>query len=150
MCESLPNHQRRNQPSPPFGLIVGRFLGGPDQTPIQHLERRTLMFTRIVECTVRPDKKDEIQQRLRNEVLPLLQKQPGFVDEITLASEQDPERMVAISFWKTREDAERYHRETFPKVQDILKTSLKSSPKVETYNVQDSTAHRIAAGRAAA
>jgi len=108
------------------------------------------MFTRIVECTVRPDKKDEIQQRLRNEVLPLLQKQPGFVDEITLASEQDPERMVAISFWKTREDAERYHRETFPKVQDILKTSLKSSPKVETYNVQDSTAHRIAAGRAAA
>ncbi len=108
------------------------------------------MFTRIVECTVKPDKKDEIQQRLRNEVLPLLQKQPGFVDEITLASEHEPERMVAISFWKTREDAERYHRETFPKVQDILKASLKSSPKVETYNVEDSTAHRIAAGRAAA
>lgn len=29
------------QPSPPFGLIVSRILGGPDPT-IQHLERRTL------------------------------------------------------------------------------------------------------------
>lgn len=108
------------------------------------------MFTRIVECSVKPDKKDEMQQRLRNEILPLLQKQPGFVDEITLASEHDPERMVAISFWKTREDAERYHRETFPRIQEILKTALKGSPRVETYNVEDSTAHRIAAGRAAA
>jgi len=107
------------------------------------------MFTRIVECTVKPDKKDEIQQRLRNEVLSLLQKQPGFVDEVTLLSEHDPERMVAISFWKTREDAERYHRETFPRVQDIIKPALKNPPKVETYNVEDSTIHRIAAGKAA-
>jgi heme-degrading monooxygenase HmoA len=108
------------------------------------------MFTRIVECTVRPDKKDELQQRIRNEILPLLQKQPGFVDEVGLVSDHDPERMVAISFWKTREDAERYHRETFPRVQDILKSSLKTPPKVETYNVEESTIHRIAAGRAAA
>ena len=107
------------------------------------------MFTRIVECTVKPDKRDELQQRLRNEILPLLQKQPGFVDEITLVSEHDSERMVAISFWKTREDAERYHRETFPRVHDLLKPVLKSQPQVETYNVQDSTAHRIAAGKAA-
>jgi heme-degrading monooxygenase HmoA len=107
------------------------------------------MFTRIVECTVKPDKKDEMQQRLRNEILPMLQKQPGFVDEITLSSSHDPERVVAISFWKTREDAERYHRETFPRIQDILKASLKTSLKVETYNVEDSTTHRIAAGKAA-
>ena len=107
------------------------------------------MFTRIVECTVKPDKRDEIQQRLRNEILPLLQKQPGFVDEVGLASEHDPERMVAISFWKTREDAERYHRDTFPRVQDIAKPYLKGPMKVETYNVEESTIHRIAAGKAA-
>jgi len=108
------------------------------------------MFTRIVECTVKPDKKEEMQQRLRNEVLPLLQKQPGFVDEVGLTSDHDPERMVAISFWKTREDAERYQRETFPRVQDTLKTCLKGSLKIETYNVEESTIHRIAAGKAAA
>ncbi|HLX77071.1 MAG TPA: antibiotic biosynthesis monooxygenase [Terriglobales bacterium] len=107
------------------------------------------MFTRIVECTVKPEKKDEMQQRLRNEILPLLQKQPGFVDEVGLASEHDPERMVAISFWKTREDAERYHRDTFSRVQDIVKPYLKGPIKVETYNVEESTIHRIAAGKAA-
>lgn len=107
------------------------------------------MFTRIVECTVKPEKKDEMQQRLRNEILPLLQKQPGFVDEVSLVSEHDPGRLIAISFWKTREDAERYHRETFPHIQDMIKSALRTSPKVETYNVEDSTIHRIAAGKAA-
>ena len=107
------------------------------------------MFTRIVECTVKPEKRDEMTQRVRNEVLPLLQKQPGFVDELSLSSEHDPERMVAISFWKTREDAERYNRENFSRVQEIVKPYLKGSLRVETYNVEDSTIHRIAAGKAA-
>jgi heme-degrading monooxygenase HmoA len=107
------------------------------------------MFTRIVECTVRPDKRDEMIQRVRNEILPLLQKQPGFVDEVSLASEHDPERLVAISFWRTREDAEHYHRENFSRVQETLKSYLKGSLRVETYNVEDSTIHRIAAGKAA-
>ena len=107
------------------------------------------MFTRIVECTVKPEKRNELLQRLRNEILPLLQKQPGFVDEVGLVSEHDPERMVAISFWKTREDAERYHRDNFPRVQDIVKSYLEGSMKVETYNVEESTIHRIAAGKAA-
>ncbi len=46
------------------------------------------MFTRIVECHVKPEKKDEFNNKLRSEVLPILQKQPGFVDLIALASER--------------------------------------------------------------
>jgi len=34
-------------------------------------------------------------------------------------------------------------------VQDILKPLLKTQPEVETFNVEDSTIHRIAAGKAA-
>lgn len=56
---------------------------------------------------------------------------------------------MAISFWKTREDAERHHRENFSRIQDVVKPYLKGSIKVETYNVEDSTIHRIAAGKAA-
>ena len=51
------------------------------------------MFARIVESTVKPEKRDELQQRVRNEILPVLQKQPGFVDSVGLVSEHDPERM---------------------------------------------------------
>ena len=108
------------------------------------------MFTRIVECRIRPEQRETANQTLRQQILPLLQKQTGFVDELALISETDPERLVAISLWKSKEDAERYQRETFPKVADTLKPLLKSSPKVETYNVEDSTIHRIAAGKAAA
>jgi heme-degrading monooxygenase HmoA len=107
------------------------------------------MFARIVESTVKPEKRDELQQRVRNEILPLLQKQPGFVDTVGLASEDDAERMVSISFWKTREDAERHHRENFSRIQDVVKPYLKGPLKVESYNVEESTIHRIAAGKAA-
>jgi quinol monooxygenase YgiN len=107
------------------------------------------MFARIVESTVRIDKRDEMQQRLRTEILALLQKQPGFVDEVSLLSDHDAEHMVAISFWKTREDAERHHRENFSRIQDMVKPYLKGPIKVETYNVEESTIHRIAAGKAA-
>jgi len=54
------------------------------------------MFTRIVECQVKPNKRDELKDRLRSEVLPLLQKQPGFVDLIGLVSENDPDKIVSM------------------------------------------------------
>ena len=63
------------------------------------------MFTRIVECRVKPDKRDDFNNKLRNDVLPILQKQPGFVDLIGLTSESDAERVISVSFWKNKEDA---------------------------------------------
>ena len=107
------------------------------------------MFTRIVECYVQPGKKDEFSNKLRNEVLPLLEKQPGFVDVIGLASEKDSEHMVSISFWKTREDAERYHREHFNQVRNLILPLITRDPTVETFNVETSTTDRIPAGKAA-
>jgi quinol monooxygenase YgiN len=107
------------------------------------------MFTRIVECHVKPGRKQEATTKLTNEVLPILQEQPGFVDMIGLTDEHDPDRLVALSFWKTKEDAERYHREHFHHVSELLEPMVTSTPKVQTYNVESSTTHNIAAGKAA-
>ncbi len=107
------------------------------------------MYTRIVECHVKPDKRDEVENRMRNEVLSVLQAQPGFVDLIALEPEDESERLVAISFWNTKHDAERYHREHYPHVAEILKPYLTSDPRVETFHVGHSTAHRISADEAA-
>jgi heme-degrading monooxygenase HmoA len=107
------------------------------------------MFTRIVECHVKPEKKDEFNQKLRNDVLPILNRQPGFVDLISLVQDSDRERQVALSFWNTKEDAERYHRENYNRIVEMIKPYLKKDPKVETFNVDTSTSHRIAAGKAA-
>lgn len=107
------------------------------------------MFTRIVECHLKPGKRDNFGNKLQNEVVPILQQQPGFVDVIGLTSEDDADRMVSISFWKSKEDAERYHHEHFHHILDIIKPSLKEDPKVRTFNVDTSTSQRISAGKAA-
>ncbi|PYX21142.1 MAG: hypothetical protein DMG87_09555 [Acidobacteria bacterium] len=83
-------------------MRVEPFGGRPEPHLPTNAKGASLMFTRIVECHVKPEKKDEFNNKLRSEVLPILQKQPGFVDLIALASENDPERMVALSFWNIR------------------------------------------------
>ena len=108
------------------------------------------MFTRIVECALKPDKKNEFHQTLRNEVLEILRKQPGFVDLIGLVSETQPERVLSISIWNTREDADRYSREHYTRVLDLVKPYLKTpTPKVETFNLDTWSTQHITAGRAA-
>ncbi len=107
------------------------------------------MYTRIVETHLKPGTKEETVARLTAEILPVLQAQPGFVDMIGLSDEHDPDRLLAISFWKTKEDAERYSRAHYGRVVDIIRPALKKDPTLQTYKVESSTTHRIAAGKAA-
>lgn len=107
------------------------------------------MFTRVVECHINLGKKEEFSTRLRNEVLPLLQKQPGFVDVIGLVHDSDPERTLALSFWKNKEDADRYAQQHYRHVLEILKPYLQQDPKIDGFHVDTSTTHKIVAGKAA-
>jgi quinol monooxygenase YgiN len=107
------------------------------------------MFSRIVECYVKSEKRQEFVEAMQNLVLPILQSQPGFVDVLSLSSEDEPERTVAISLWKSRADADRYHREHFDHIMNTVRPLLRDEPSVEFYNVEASTAHRIATGKAA-
>lgn len=107
------------------------------------------MFTRIVECYVKREKADEFRDRMIHLVLPVLESQPGFVDLIALSSEDEPERMVAISLWNTRADADRYQRDHFEQILNSVRPLLIDEPSIELYNVDASTVHGIAAGKAA-
>jgi heme-degrading monooxygenase HmoA len=82
-------------------------------------------------------------------VLPILKKQRGFVDEAVLVSDTDSTRILALSFWNSKEDAERYRQEQYPKIQDTLEPLLETEPAIRTFEVHTSTTHRIAAGKAA-
>jgi heme-degrading monooxygenase HmoA len=63
------------------------------------------MFTRVVELKGKPGKSKELTNTFTEKVLPILQKQRGFQDEILLLSDTDPDRALGISFWDTKEDA---------------------------------------------
>jgi heme-degrading monooxygenase HmoA len=107
------------------------------------------MFTRIVEISTKPGKSNEVANAIDEKVLPFLRQQPGFLDETVLTSETESNRVIGISFWKTKEDAERYSRDQFPKVNEILTDLIETTPMVRTFHVHTSTPHKISAGKAA-
>jgi quinol monooxygenase YgiN len=107
------------------------------------------MFTRVVELHTKTGKARDFSATLNEKILPLLRKQPGFVDEIILVSNTQPDRILALSFWDSEQQADRYNREQFPKVREMVQALLETAPKVETFNVDTSTTHKIAKGKAA-
>jgi hypothetical protein len=86
----------------------------------------------------------EFNRTFEKEVLPLLQKQRGFQDEISLVSSNGTEA-VGISLWERQEDADRYNRTTYPEVQKLLAKVSDGTPQVQTYEVGTSTIHKVAA-----
>ena len=107
------------------------------------------MFTRVVELTSKSGKAKELSNIINEKVVPILKKQTGFVDETVLVSDSESTRVLGLSFWNSKEDAERYHREQYPKINEMLSHLLDTAPVIRTFDVHTSTTHRVAAGKAA-
>ena len=107
------------------------------------------MFTRIVELTTKPGNNKQLADTIDEKVLPILKKQKGFVDEMVLLPDKEDNRILGLSFWNSKEDAEQYHREQYPKVRKTLEHLLEVEPVIRTFDVHTSTTHRITAGKAA-
>jgi heme-degrading monooxygenase HmoA len=107
------------------------------------------MFVRIVELNAKTGKGKELARAIGDQVLALLKNQPGFVDEVVLISPDNPDRGVGISFWQSREDAEKYNREAFPKITEMMRPVLEGAPLVRNFEVTTSTAHNIVGVKAA-
>ncbi len=105
------------------------------------------MFVRVVEVKTKPGKAKEVCGTLHEKILSTLKAQAGFVDEIVLVSDQ--EGILALSFWKTKQDAEQYKREDYSKVSETIQHLVHSKPKVHAFDVETSTCHKIARGQAA-
>jgi heme-degrading monooxygenase HmoA len=106
------------------------------------------MFTRRVSMHLKPNRAAEFTRTLEKEIIPLLRKQKGFQDEITFVGSTGTEAF-GISLWDTAENAEAYNRGTYPEVTKILARMVEGTPQVETYEVANSTFHKIAVAAAA-
>jgi heme-degrading monooxygenase HmoA len=104
------------------------------------------MYARNVTMHLKADKASEFTTKLEKDVLPLLRRQPGFKDEITfLATDRD--EAVAISLWDRQESAEAYSRETYPAVLQKLQGLVEGTPRVQSFEVANSTFHNQSAAR---
>ena len=95
------------------------------------------MFARILDFELKLEKKEEFVKALNNNVLPILKKQTGFLEILPFFPEKMREnKVLAISLWTTKQDAERYEREWYPKVFDILKPFLTTPVVVNYYKLE--------------
>ena len=103
------------------------------------------MYARNVALHLKPNTLSDFTKTFNTSVLPLLQKQKGFQDEITFAIPGGTD-VVAISLWDTKENAEAYNTAGYPEVLKSLDRVLDGTPKVRVSDVISSTMHRAAAG----
>ena len=101
------------------------------------------MFARTLELTVRDAKKPELMKKIKNEILPILNKQVGFVETFALENEVEMNKCVVLSFWHTKVDAERYEKDTFPKIKQLLEPFLVVPPIVKTFNVEETVSEKF-------
>jgi len=102
------------------------------------------MFARSVTIHLKSNSVSEFNSTMFNDILPLLQKQKGFRDEISLVASNGSEA-VGISLWDRKEDAEAYNRTAYSEVQKLLARVSEGTPQVQTYEVGTSTINKTAA-----
>jgi hypothetical protein len=106
------------------------------------------MFARSISMRLKPNTVSEFTQLIEKETLPTLRKQKGFQDEITFVVPGGAEAL-GISLWDKKENAEAYSRDAYPGVLKALGKVVEGTPQVRTYEVCNSTFHKIAAQVAA-
>ncbi len=95
------------------------------------------MFARILDFEVKMEKKEEFVKVMKNQVLPSLKKQNGYLEILPFFPEKmREEKWINISLWTTKQDAERYEREWYPKVFDIVKPFLSTPVVANYYNLE--------------
>ncbi len=95
------------------------------------------MFARILQFEMKLEKKVEFVKLFKSEILPILRKQPGFLEVLPFFPDMvDDKKVINISFWTTKQDAERYEREWYPKVYDLLKPYVTSPVTLKYYTLE--------------
>jgi len=102
------------------------------------------MFARSVSFHLKPGRTTEFTQTLEKDIIPVLRKQKGFQDEIAFVGPNGTDAF-GISLWDLKENADAYARGTYASVLKSMEPVMEGTPEVETYEVSNSTCHKIAA-----
>ena len=101
------------------------------------------MFARTVSIHLKSNMLSDYNRTFDKDILPLLRKQKGFRDEITLSNPSSLDA-IAISLWETRVDADAYNTSTYPEVLKTVARMIDGTPKVQTFEAVTSTFHKVA------
>ena len=98
------------------------------------------MFARNVSFHLKSNMLSDYTRTFEKDILPILRKQNGFKDEITLSGPGGV-NVNAISLWDTKTSAETYNTNAYPEVLKTMQRFIDGTPKVQTSEVVNSTFH---------
>jgi len=98
------------------------------------------MFARNVSFRLKSNTHSDYTRTLENEILPLLRKQKGFKEELTLSNPGNPDA-ISISLWDSKANADAYNTNTYPEVLRAFAKMIDGTPKVQTFEAVTSTFH---------
>jgi hypothetical protein len=102
------------------------------------------MFARNISFHLKSTMLSDYTRTFEDDILPLLRKQKGFKEEITL-SNPGSQDAVAISLWENKADAEAYNTNAYPEVLRKFARMIDGTPKVQTFESVTSTFHNVLA-----
>jgi heme-degrading monooxygenase HmoA len=100
------------------------------------------MYARNVSFRLKSNTHSEYTRTFENQILPLLRKQKGFKDEITLSNPGSQDAVV-ISLWENKANADEYHTNAYPQVLKSLANVIDGTPRVQTFETVMSTYHNV-------
>lgn len=103
------------------------------------------MFTRMMTCTVKPEKKEGFLQAA-GQLAGAYKDQPGFVDLLTFVSDERPNRALVVAVWRTQSESAEFYKTHAPLLD--LKPFLEEE-RIEHYHLETSGVYKIASGKAA-
>ena len=100
------------------------------------------MFARSVSTHLKPNSSAAFTKQIENETIPTLRKQEGFQGELTLLTPGGADA-IGISLWDKKEHADAYARVGYLEVMKTLNEFVDGTPKVQAYELANSTYHKI-------
>ena len=100
------------------------------------------MYARNVSFRLKSNMQPEYARTFESQVLPLLRKQTGFKNEITL-SNPGSQDAIAITLWENKNNADEYNTNTYPQVLKTLANVIDGTPRVQTFETVTSTLHNV-------
>jgi len=102
------------------------------------------MFARILAFEINAEDREQLVKAVKDQMLPILKQQVGFLEMLPLFERKErQEKILTISLWTTRHDAERYEKNLFPQVLEILKPFATTKVEVSHANLETSLCDRF-------
>lgn len=102
------------------------------------------MYSHIIELTAKPGQASLLVSAIRDHAIPeIIKRAEGFVDQIVLQSDSEPDHVISISFWESKEYGDLFFQNGFRRVGALTAPFISARPESYKLSVEISTIDRI-------